>query len=317
MNFIELDDAGLWGEDMTVCVAAICDGNSIIGASDRMLTAGNIQFQPPVTKIYQLTSSIALMVAGDMAIQAELILELTALISTKLTEQPPPDWFSVKDVADWYVFYYEKIKAKRSERELLKPLGLTLDTYISRQRELSDEVSNKLSVELINYTLPGCAAIIAGLDRRGPHLFVVNGGEVNCQDAAGFAAIGVGSYHASSFLMFSRHSKDASSAKTLWRTYTAKKRAEVAPGVGIETDMFVIGSSLGSYSRIHDDISRRVETIYSGAVKGHAAVDKKAEDKTDAYIQQIINQQTKSTAQTAPEIVDGESSPPAKTPAPE
>jgi len=54
---------------MTVCIAAVCEGNILIGASDRMLTSGDIQFQPPTTKIYTFTTSINVMTSGDAGFQ--------------------------------------------------------------------------------------------------------------------------------------------------------------------------------------------------------------------------------------------------------
>jgi len=36
--------------------------------------------------------------------------------------------------------------------------------------------------------------------------------------------------------------------------YLAKSRAEVAPGVGPDTDMFVIGPELGTYGAVPEDI---------------------------------------------------------------
>ena len=194
---------------MTVCVAAICEGSSIIGASDRMLTQGNVQFQPPSTKIYQLTTSIALMVAGDMGVQAEVIGELRAFIASRLAEEPTPEWFNVKDVADWYAFYVDKAKSRRATREILIPLGLTQEAFISRQKDLSTELVNKISYDLVNYRIEGTAAIVAGIDRRGAHLFSIINGGVTCQDAVGFVAIGVGQSHANSYMMFARHASNA------------------------------------------------------------------------------------------------------------
>lgn len=57
---------------MTVCVAAISH-QTIIGASDRMLTAGNIEFEPPIAKLHNLTKSICIMIAGDVALQADIL----------------------------------------------------------------------------------------------------------------------------------------------------------------------------------------------------------------------------------------------------
>lgn len=58
---------------MTVCVAAMCDTNVIIGASDRMLTAGDIQFEPQQPKIIPLSNSVVVMIAGDSSLQAQIM----------------------------------------------------------------------------------------------------------------------------------------------------------------------------------------------------------------------------------------------------
>jgi hypothetical protein len=70
---------------MTVCIAARAKmipkaGDTvgqpvdvIVAAADRMLTAGDVQFEPSAgTKIFTLSSSIFMMTAGDAALQAEI-----------------------------------------------------------------------------------------------------------------------------------------------------------------------------------------------------------------------------------------------------
>lgn len=274
-------------EIMTVCVAAICENNNtILGASDRMLTAGNVQFQPPASKTYQLTTAIVAMVAGEMTIQAEIISGLQSRINALIGQDPPPDWLNVKDVALMYAELYNAIKARRGENDILIPLGLTLDTFISRQRELAPELVSSIATELIGKSLPGTGAIVTGVDRTGAHIFVVDNGKVSCHDAAGFAAIGAGWYHASSHLMFSRHGKNGTLSRTLLLTYTAKKRAEVAPGVGVVTDMFAV-RGLGNYFVIGDHVIQEFQKRYDKAVVGHAKVESIAERKADEYIKEI------------------------------
>ena len=61
---------------MTVCIAAICRTSEnqyiIIGASDRKVTAGDIQFEPPIQKIYHFSSHIIALTAGDALAQKEV-----------------------------------------------------------------------------------------------------------------------------------------------------------------------------------------------------------------------------------------------------
>jgi hypothetical protein len=86
---------------MTVCVAAICkslvsDLPTILGASDRMLTAGDIQFEPQQSKIVALTTSIAIMIAGDSAMQAEVMQNVNADVYRRI-EAEPKNWWNVRD----------------------------------------------------------------------------------------------------------------------------------------------------------------------------------------------------------------------------
>lgn len=85
---------------MTVCVAAIFD-SGILGASERMLTAGDIQFQPPQPKIWPITTSIVAIIAGDVSVHAEIFSEMQLVVYNRI-QQEPDNWWAVKDVADMY-----------------------------------------------------------------------------------------------------------------------------------------------------------------------------------------------------------------------
>ena len=170
-------------------------------------------------------------------------------------------------------------------------MGLNIESFIARQNTLSPGLVTQLSTELIGYETAPVASIVAGIDDAGPHIYSVDNGALTCQDAVGFAAIGMGSYHASSSFMFSRHVKSNVLSKTLFLTYTAKKRAEVAPGVGGETDMFIVGPRFGSYSTIRSDIIDNLEEIYQLARKSHAEADSVAEGAAHEYIEQIVRPQ--------------------------
>jgi 20S proteasome alpha/beta subunit len=112
------------GDSVTVCVAAICDGGTIIGASDRMITAGDVQFEPQQTKVVYLTKSIAVMFAGDSAMQAEII-HRTRLDVAARVHADPDEWLAVSAAAEIYAKHSADIKSERAETSYLRPLGLT------------------------------------------------------------------------------------------------------------------------------------------------------------------------------------------------
>lgn len=294
---------------MTVCVATI-GGGQIFGASDRMLTAGDVQFSPPSEKTFPLTTSIVAMVAGDMAIHAELLGLVRNTVNDTLKLMEVPRWLTVKEVADWYAWYYSDVRARVAETRLLKPLGLTRSTFLEKQNELSPALLEKLARELLTFSLPPTEVIIAGIDESGPHIYTVAEGQATCRDLVGFAAIGSGANHANSYLMFSAHNARASAAVTVLRTFTAKKRAEVAPGVGSDTDIYVIGPQVGSYNQLRKDIEQKLDAIYAKAAAGHKKADQRAEGEINVFVEGLARAVERLPQQSVPEI-DHRDSPPA------
>jgi hypothetical protein len=72
----------------------------IFGISDRMVTAGDIQFEPPQPKIYPLTTSIVAMVSDeDAALHAEILQDLSFDVADRV-DKNPADWLEVEFVAD-------------------------------------------------------------------------------------------------------------------------------------------------------------------------------------------------------------------------
>lgn len=87
---------------VTVCIAAIGEQNNLFLASDRMVTTGDIEFEPQQPKIYQLSTSIAVMTAGDIALQTEILQGVYAKVRARI-ETEPKNWWNLADVTDLYV----------------------------------------------------------------------------------------------------------------------------------------------------------------------------------------------------------------------
>lgn len=286
---------------MTVCVAAICRGDTVIGASDRMITAGDIEFEPQQTKIYQLTTSIAIMVAGDSSIQSEITQRAYADVSKRIQAEPK-NWWNIRDVAELYNEYYKEAKLKRAEGAILFPLGLDRNTFIGRQKEMDSQLIRQLATELINFAPPPISAIFAGVDSSGPHIYIAEDENIRCQDQVGFAAIGVGAGHANSQLMFAAHNRWKELPETLLIVYSAKRRAEVAPGVGETTDMFMIGPALGSFTYIGDHVLTELKKIYKAEQQREIRANLKARSSVNKYVEEMAKAATaKEQAKTLPD----------------
>jgi hypothetical protein len=272
---------------VTVCVATMCDKWTIMGASDRMLTAGDVEFEPQQTKVYTITSSIAIMWAGDSSLQAEITQKLQSVVSERI-EAEPENWWKVEDIANLFCDQYNRIRLRKAEAAILAPLGLNNDQFFEKQQHMAPQLVAKLATDLTNYAMPIVQAIICGLDKTGAHIFTVQNEHSTCLDTVGFAAIGAGYWHADSQLMFSGHTKYKPMPETLLSTYAAKKRAEVAPGVGRATDMFMIGPRLGSYIAIAPHVMAKLDEIYI-TIQSQA---QESEDKAKGMINQYIDEIT-------------------------
>jgi 20S proteasome alpha/beta subunit len=292
---------------MTVCVAAMCNQHTIIAASDRMLTAGDVQFEPQQSKIVTLSSSIAALTAGDAGMQAEIFHQVRRDVTARI-EADPEHWLMVREVADLYSQYCAQVRLRRAESAILAPLGLTAETYLSRQQQLAAALVQQIATELINFSAPSVAAIITGIDPSGAHIYVADNATITCHDTVGFAAVGAGYWHADSQFMFAGHTRARPMPETLLLTYSAKKRAEVAPGVGSGTDMFMVGPSLGSYFPVGEHVLDELEAIYQATQQTIRSAEQDAELMVNAYVEELTAASTPKEQSAATED-DGREAP--------
>lgn len=274
---------------MTVCIAVIYNDNAILGVSDRMLTAGNMQFEPMSPKILNPSNSIAVLTAGDSDIQTQ-IYEIVAGKVNELIAADPTKWVLVEDVARMYRDTYVEIRREFAEAEILAPLGLTWSSYISQQKLMNEQTVQDLTYRLMNFTIASAHTIVTGIDEMGPHIFVVRNDIMSNSDKVGFAAVGSGSSHALSHIMLSKHSRTTSEPKALLTIHQAKKKAEVSPGVGKATDLFVLGPNLGTFNMLSgpntniplvDDL----DNFYDEYTKAIELLDEKTEASIGDYIE--------------------------------
>jgi hypothetical protein len=77
-----------------------------------MLTSGDIQFEPSATpKLTAISTSIGIMQSGDSAFNSEIMTELVATITDRITKNPT-EWWLVNDVVDLYVKFRNAAKRK-------------------------------------------------------------------------------------------------------------------------------------------------------------------------------------------------------------
>jgi len=280
---------------MTVCIASIYNSNSILGVSDRMITAGDIKFEPPQTKIISVTNSIIIMTAGDSNIQTQIYERVSHIVGERI-KLHPEKWIPVIDVAYLYRDCYLELKREATEKSVLSPYGLTMDSFISKQKELSDDFVENISLRINNFSIATAESIITGIDDDGAHIYVVINGGMGCYDRIGFASVGIGSNHALSHLMLSGHTPMTSEPKALLTIHQAKKKSEVSPGIGEQTDMFVLGPGLGTFNMLIPipglNIVKDLDEVYKKYVKELHKIDRKTEEKIVDYLAKLSSKNT-------------------------
>ncbi len=190
---------------VTICIASMSvfeldnyNYPMLITATDRMLTSGDIQFEPYQTKVATLHTGILALVAGDASFQISVVNDTFDLLEGEVD-------VTVKRAAEVYSEVFSRYRREQAELKYLSPLGLTIESFFQNQKHMSQE-----TIDNIMYKLEGngisAHAIISGVDPKGyVHIYTVKDpGKIVCQVAVGFAAIGAGEWHAQSLFMFNK-----------------------------------------------------------------------------------------------------------------
>lgn len=269
---------------MTVCIAGLVSwrygendlGRAIVTASDRMLTLGEFEYEPPQLKVGRLGRRILLLVAGNFTVHSEALGKTLKHLSGLQLED-------VAEVAEVYASYVRKYRLREAAQTYLAPLGLDEASFSTAQQSMSPNVVADLVSQMQNHRIDA-EAIVAGCDSSLANLFHVDGrGFVTCHNDPGFVSIGIGSGHANSHIMTSQYANWWAYGRAAILLYTAKKRAEVAPGVGAHTDMHII--TRDGVSPVDSSIQEKIDAIYKAGVER----DKQNADTDEEELLQFFN----------------------------
>lgn len=246
---------------MTVCVGAICADltgeadRAVVIASDRMVTMGGlIEFEHEIPKVTQITPRAVALVAGDARRGNRLVRDLSAAFQGGAP--------SVQQVAAQAALHYAALRREQLEIELFVPRGLTMEQFYT---ELQQKLNPQITFNMDNYVAAfdyGVELLVAGVDDTGGHVFSIGnpGGGYNDSLPVGYLAVGSGALHAIQSLIGARHTGARSLDETIFAVYMAKRRSEVAPGVGHDTDLWVI-TKHGIYRLSHPELAQLDELI--------------------------------------------------------
>jgi hypothetical protein len=92
-----------------------------------MLTAGDIQYEPPSQKMFQVTRSITSMMSGDAVFYTEIMDSVYADLN--LMDDDVKAQMTVPQVVQLFLKKRNSAKTKRAESSILGPLGLDLNKF--------------------------------------------------------------------------------------------------------------------------------------------------------------------------------------------
>ncbi len=246
---------------MTVCISAICDnGKNIVSISDKMITATPpyVEFEHDLIKLERLSSRCLALTAGS----ALRHIELCRSVKRKISEEENP---TISSIVSTIQDQYDKLRKKKLEEEYLKPRGLTLQEFIATMGNFPREFAFRLDNDIIKFRY-GLVILLSGVDESGAHIYrVEDPGGSECFDSIGFNAIGIGQDHAVLSLISNKYTIKMNLNESIYFVYEAKKKSEIAPGVGKETDIFIIKDE--NIEQLSKEKIKELEKIYEKRIK--------------------------------------------------
>lgn len=233
---------------MTICIAGIAtraSGEEVhIISTDHMLSFGTIgQFESSITKYKKINKNTVAMLSGNPLIFDKL-LEGTEKLET---------FDKIKDAI------YEKmviLKKDMIQKEILNKYQID---YAYIQEVLKSKLENNYVRSLIknvtNFTLE-TVILLTGYKNSKAQIVNINEYGVDDLRDISICAIGTGTPQAINTLLFQRHSRTDNITTAIYNVYKAKRNAEVAVGVGKETDMLVL-----TESKIYDLTGAQINTL--------------------------------------------------------
>jgi hypothetical protein len=247
---------------VTICIAAICDsGESVVVASDRMITAGflALEYEHPGPKLERVSPCIVGLTAGD----ALIVTELFRGCRGRIEELQSP---AVGKVAEVVKDQFVDLRKRQVEELYLLPRGLTLKEFYREgyMNRLPDQVAFTLDSDMSKERL-NLDVIIAGVDDTGAHIYGIDDpGSVRCYDRIAYHGVGSGLTHALLTLAANQYCQERNINETVFLVFEAKKKAELAPGVGSATEMGIVTG--GRLVELSDEHKGQLQEIYTQKV---------------------------------------------------
>ncbi len=223
---------------MTICIAALCENSKFaVIATDHMVTASflALEFEHPESKVDLLTQTCVGLTAGDALANTELF----RCCRRNVNQLSSP---TIEIIAAEVKDQFARLRLRKAEEVILQPRGLTCKNFYvdGLMKSMPAEMVFGIDRDISGMKYP-VEIIVVGVDETGSHIYGINDpGTVEIYDKLGYHAIGSGSRHALYTIIDGNHSRKRALNETIFLIYEAKRRAELAPGVGKTTEIAII-----------------------------------------------------------------------------
>lgn len=236
---------------MTVGIGVLCEKKrSVVVAADRMVTLTDrfnqsVQTDTDCIKIQKLLPNVFAVFTGGFR-DSEAVFSRVSVVRGD----------SVLQVA-------EKVKGAFFEaRQVnldgqLRRVGSSLDAF--GKQVLTLPQANPLTDLATKYSLIA-QCLVAGVDVSGGHLYIADDAGTTKMDDPGFCAVGSGIITSQTPLLARAFHKGMTIAEGVFAAYESKRIAELAQGVGRQTDMVIIKNGKGKF--LKRSVIDKLEKIY-------------------------------------------------------
>jgi len=238
---------------MTICISAIAEEKYIVSISDKMVTLTNppTEYEQYNSKTHVITNSCIFASAG-LALEPLPILEE---IKEECDDKTP-----ITDIATKAKTIFKKHRTQFMEDNLLTKFGLTHDEFKKMQLSMNPNIVAQI-YKTLNEKLYDLSIIIAGVDKNGPHIFNINDpSQLTNYNGLGHCQIGSGNIHAFSSFISNQFNSKLKLTEVAAIVYESKKRSEIARGVGVASDMYIVSNN--NVKQLTDDEMKNLESNY-------------------------------------------------------
>ena len=260
---------------MTICIAALADNEkSVVLASDKMVSQQMplIEYEHTVEKIVKMNDHFYVLIAGTVN-------HAVAILDRARPEIKENSGHNAKFevMKNAYIEYREQ----QIVDGVLRPQGIrSMDDFQNRHRVLLPDISASVQHLVMHFNLKVVLTLVA-LDQHQQkcHIRVLGHPGQNLFPLE-YASTGTGDMHAVQSLIGAHYQKEKELETATYLVYEAKRRAEVAPGVGLLTDMIVLSlgdtiterrlgvDDIAKLAKVYDTINRRDESDILSLLRG-------------------------------------------------